>query len=73
MTNFEFFMNGNPTPSDFANLLHSGCNKCIFKGKFEACSDVNVTCKKGFELWLQSEHTEKEKKDGTDNESINSV
>ena len=68
MTNFEFFMNGNPTPSDLADLLHSGCNKCIFGGKFESCHDVSVTCKKGFELWLQSEHTEKEKKDGEDND-----
>ena len=68
MTNFEFFMNGNPTPNDLANLLHSGCNKCIFEGKFESCYDVDVSCKKGFELWLQSEHTEKKKKDGADND-----
>ena len=68
MTNFEFLMSKNTTPSDLANLICSGCYRCIFNGKFESCYDVGVTCKKGFELWLQSEHTEKEKKDGADND-----
>ena len=58
MTNYEFLMNGNPTPSDLARLIHSGCRTCIFNGKIKSCCDVDVTCKKGFELWLQSEHNE---------------
>lgn len=62
MTNFEFFMNRNPTPSDLANLLHSGCNKCIFNKMRGSCYDADITCKKGFELWLLSEHNEEVKK-----------